>query len=76
MTRDEMEHLHAEAVANLDNLDELHRLAEEELDALDELHAEADEYADELAELVPTLRANYAESLADQRKQARGAGMT
>lgn len=72
MTADEMEHLHAEAVANLDELDELHRLAVANLDGLDELHAEADEYADELAELVPTLRANYAESLADQRKQARG----
>lgn len=72
MTGDELEHLHAEAIANLDALDELHRLAVENLDELADLQAVTDAYADELADLIPMLRANYAESLADLRKKARG----
>jgi len=41
VTGDELEHLHAEAIANLDALDELHRLAVENLDELADLRKKA-----------------------------------
>lgn len=61
---------------NLAELDELRSRSLADLDELADLQAEAEAYADELAELVPTLRANYAEALADMRKKNREADVT
>lgn len=61
---------------NLAELDELRSRSLADLDELADLQAEADAYADELAELVPALRANYAEALADIRKKNREADVT